>query len=152
MSDKANEESPRIGSARTTAPLSGGQATRTKRVLLVDDHGVFREVLGIVLEHHVGFGQSVQAGTVAEARRALEDEQRKGELDLAIVDLDLPGGDGFELLEAMREAVPDVPVIGVTANTDHRLRARAWAAGVSEVIATSATGEEIVAAAGRLGR
>lgn len=125
----------------------------TKRVLLVDDHDLFRGVLGVVLERHAGFGGSVHAGSLAEARRALDDS-RNGlgvRFDLAVVDLDLPGGGGLELLGELREAAPGVPVIAVTANPGHGLRARASGAGASEVLATTASGEQIVDAARRLG-
>ena len=118
--------------------------------MLVDDHGVFRELLGVVLAHHAGFAESIQAESLAQARRALDDHGGD-EVDLAVVDLDLPGGDGFELLEELREAAPGVPVIVVTASTDQGSRARASEAGASEVLATSASGEEVVAAARRLG-
>jgi len=126
----------------------------TKRVLLVDDHDLFREVLGVVLEHHAGFGGSVHAGSLAEVRRALnsrEEGRGSDEFDLAVVDLDLPGGDGIELLEELREAAPGVPVLGITADGAHGPRARALRAGASEVLATTASGKEIVAAARRLG-
>ena len=125
----------------------------TKRVLLVDDHDLFREVLGVVLEHHAGFGGSVHAGSLAEARRALDDrkEGRGSWFGLAIVDLDLPGGGGLELLEKLRQAAPDVPVMGVTANPKQGPRDRALGVGASEVIVLSTSGEEIVAAARRLG-
>ena len=126
----------------------------TKRVLLVDDHDLFREVLGVVLEHHAGFGRSVHAGSLAEVRRALnsrEEGRGSDEFDLAVVDLDLPGGDGIELLEELREAAPGVPVLGITADGAHGPRAQALRAGASEVLATTASGKEIVAAARRLG-
>ncbi len=126
----------------------------TKRALLVDDYGLFREVLGVVLEHHAGFDKCVHAGSLAEARRAL-DELRDGRgscwFDLAVVDLDLPGGGGLELLEELREAAPGVPVLGITADGDHGPRARALRAGASEVLVLSASGEEMVAAAKRVG-
>lgn len=121
----------------------------TKRALLVDDHDLFREVLGVVLQHHAGFDTSVHAGSPAEARRALEG--RGSRLGLAVVDLDLPGGGGLELLEELSEAAPGVPVLGITANGNHGLRARALGAGASEVLFLSASGEEIVTAARRLG-
>ena len=125
----------------------------TKRALLVDDHDLFREVLGVVLERAAGLGKSVHAGSPAEARRALDDhkEGRGNRFSLAVVDLDLPGGGGFELLEELREATPGVPVLGITANGNHGIRARALGAGASEVLVLSASGEEIVAAARRLG-
>jgi DNA-binding NarL/FixJ family response regulator len=122
--------------------------------LLVDDHNLFREVLGVVLERRAGLGGSVHAGSLSEARRALE-ARKEGRgsrrFDLAVVNLDLAGGGGIELLEEMREAAPGVPVLGITANGDRGLRARALGAGASEVLVLCASGEEVLAAARRLG-
>ena len=126
----------------------------TKRVLLVDDHGLFREVLGVVLERRAGLGGSDHAGSPAEARRALgshEEGRVSRRFDLAVVNLDLPGGGGLELLEELRQAAPEIPVLGITANGDHGLRTRALGAGASEVLVLSASGEEVIAAARRLG-
>jgi len=151
-----NSELPGSGSAPTDDPASGvdhGDAP-TKRALLVDDHGLFREVLGVVLERRAGFDECFRAGSPTEARRALG-EHKEGRVgrrfDLAVVNLDLPGGGGLELLEELREAAPGVPVLGITANGDRGLRARALETGASEVLVLSASGEEVVAAARRLG-
>jgi DNA-binding NarL/FixJ family response regulator len=120
----------------------------------VDDHELFRQVLGVVLERRAGLGGSVHAGSLSEARRALE-ARKEGRgsrrFDLAVVNLDLAGGGGIELLEEMREAAPGVPVLGITANGDRGLRARALGAGAGEVLVLSASGEEVLAAARRLG-
>ena len=138
----ANGERPDGGSF-------GQETAGPKRVLLVDDHDLFREVLGVVLERHAGFSESVQAGSLAQARRALDDHARG--VDLAVVDLDLPGGEGLALVEELCGASPGVAVVGVTASSDGGLRARALEAGAGEVLATSASGEEVIAAARRLG-
>lgn len=148
MSDTTKDG--RTGSSARTADAAVGpeeEAVWTKRVLLVDDHGVFREVLGIVLEHHAGFGEIFHAGSLAEARQTLG--ERNGDFNLAVVDLDLPDEEGFELLSELRADTPSVPVVGVTASTDQELRARALAAGAGEVLTTTASGEEIVATARR---
>jgi two-component system, NarL family, response regulator DesR len=138
----ANDERPDGGSF-------GQETAGPKRVLLVDDHDLFREVLGVVLERHAGFSESVQAGSLAQARRALDDHARG--VDLAVVDLDLPGGEGLALVEELCGASSEVAVVGVTASSDGGLRARALEAGAGEVLATSASGEEVIAAARRLG-
>ncbi len=141
----AGVTTPTAGAARRF----GERPARRKRVLLVDDHDLFREVLGVVLERHAGFSESVQAGSLAQARRALDD--RASGVDLAVVDLDLPGGGGLTLVEELCGASPGVAVVGVTARPNRGLRARALEAGAGEVLATSASGEEVIAAARRLG-
>ena len=101
----------------------------------------------MVLERRVGFDKSVHAGSPAEARRALDDQV--GGVDLVVVDLDLPGN--LDLLEELRQAAPRVPVLGIIANGDRGPRARALEAWASEVLVLTASGEEIDAAARRLG-
>jgi DNA-binding NarL/FixJ family response regulator len=135
---------------KALSATTDSERTRTTRALLVDDHDLFRDLLGVLLEQHLGFEKSLHAGSLAEARRLLDD--RGSEVDLAVVDLDLPGenGGGFTLLEELRAASPGVPVVGVATSPDSGLRARALEAGASEVLATSATGEEVVTAARRL--
>ena len=63
-----------------------------KRALLVEDHAVFREALAAMLEEHTDLKKSVQAGSFPEARRI--SGHLSGEVDLVVVDLDLPNGEG----------------------------------------------------------
>jgi two-component system chemotaxis response regulator CheY len=155
LSETRNSERPGVRNTQGVGAASGvdHQVQQTKPGLLVDDHNLFREVLGVLLERRAGLGGSVHASSAAEARRVLDDhrEGQGSRFGLAVVDLDLPSEGGLELLEELREAAPGVPVIGITANGDDDLRARALGAGASEVLVLSSSGEEIVAAARRLG-
>ncbi|MDQ3266596.1 MAG: ATP-binding protein [Myxococcota bacterium] len=77
------------------------------RILLVDDNAEFAENLGEILE---GAGYQVTtAGTCAAARKVAE-----GPLELALVDLKLPDGDGTDLARAIKEGHPDSEVILLT--------------------------------------
>jgi DNA-binding NarL/FixJ family response regulator len=67
---------------------------------------------------------------------------------LAIVDLDLPEGEGAELLKDLREL--EVPVVAFTADRSPQRRARALQAGANEVLSTATSGEETVGAARQL--
>jgi DNA-binding NarL/FixJ family response regulator len=116
-----------------------------KRLLLVDDNPLFREALALLLESNMGL-DSVQAGSVAEARQLLDN--LGGKVDLAIVDLDLPEGDAIELIEDLREL--EVPVVVFTAGSNLEGPARAFWAGAGEVLSTATSGEEIVGAVRRL--
>jgi DNA-binding NarL/FixJ family response regulator len=117
-----------------------------KRLLLVDDNSLFREALALLLEWNMGL-DSVQAESVAEARRILGDSH--DEVGLAIIDIDLPDGDGIELIEELRETETDVPVLALA--TGRRLqRTRALQAGAEEVLTVEEPIEELVGTVRRL--
>ena len=117
-----------------------------KRVLIVDDHGFFREVLATVLRLDTHLKQNIQAESPAEARQLLR--SLDGNIDLAIVDADLPNGEGAQMIRELSEV--DVPVLALTLGQSLQGRARAVRAGAAEVFSTAASGEKIVRAAERL--
>ena len=116
-----------------------------KRVLIVDDHDLFRQVLAVVLGQHTDFRESVQVESLAEARRIWGG--LNGEIDLAIIDLDISGGDGTELIKELRAAQPDLPILAFTVGRSVELRARALQAGANQVLSTATPGEKIIRAA-----
>jgi DNA-binding NarL/FixJ family response regulator len=117
-----------------------------KRVLIVDDHELFRQVLAVILEQHTDLKENVLAGSLAEARRVLADLDTK--VDLAIIALDLHDRDRINLMEILREV--DIPVLALAYDQSLELRAQALRAGADEVLSTANSGEEIVDAAKRL--
>ena len=80
-----------------------------ERVLVVDDEKLIRFTLRESLAEE-GYVVHEAAG-VEEARKVCE----RHRIDCAILDHKLPDGDGFELLETLKEESPDVPVILMTA-------------------------------------
>src|SRR5918993_5419073 len=78
-------------------------------VLIVEDHALFREGLALLLKWRTGL-DNVQSGSIAETRRILGDAEEKPVC--AVVDLDLPDGDGVELLERLRE----LPVVALVSD------------------------------------
>jgi DNA-binding NarL/FixJ family response regulator len=67
--------------------------------------------------------------------------------DLAIIELDLPDGDGSELIERLHQTEPDVPIVAFTADRSLARHARALEVGAEEVLAKSAQVEEIIGTA-----
>ena len=116
------------------------------RVLLVDDHASARQPLAILLGHEPDLEVVAQAGSLAEARAALAGT----EVDVAVVDLGLPDGDGAELVKDVCAANPDGAVLVLTAETDRRRLARAVEAGASGVLNKAAPLTEIIGAIHRL--
>ena len=119
---------------------------RMKRVLLVDDHTLFRQVLAVILEEHTDLKENVQAGSLGEARRVLAELDAK--VDLAIIDLNLPKGGATELIEHL--SAEDVPVLALTADPSLEWRARVLRAGASEVLTMVSSSEQIIDTAKRL--
>jgi DNA-binding NarL/FixJ family response regulator len=121
----------------------------TKRVLLVDEDNLFRQILALVLERSTLLKESVQACSLTATRQLLSNSDHKP--DLAIVDLNLINGGRFDLLIGeLRTMVPDVPVIGITLKDDAERREGALGAGADEVLTMAAPPREIVEAANRL--
>jgi DNA-binding NarL/FixJ family response regulator len=85
-------------------------ATRTLRIMLVEDHVAFREALALLLTNEPDLEVVVQAGSLAEAREALASR-----LDVAVVDLGLPDGDGSDLICELRRANPGISVVVLSA-------------------------------------
>ncbi|HEY6712396.1 MAG TPA: response regulator transcription factor [Rubrobacter sp.] len=115
--------------------------------MLVEDHASFRQTLAFVFDQQPEFEVVAQAGTLAEARRAMDGS----EADLGVIDLTLPDGEGTELIEELREANPDFAALVLTASLERMEHARAVEAGAAGILHKSADVDEILDATRRLG-
>ena len=113
------------------------------RILLVDDHASYREMLTFVFDSEPDFEVVAEAGSLAEARGMLEG------VDLALIDLDIPDGDGMVLISELRAVNPHGLVIVLTASEEREVHARAVEAGASGVLHKSVHVEDIIDAARR---
>ncbi|MDQ3864445.1 MAG: response regulator transcription factor [Actinomycetota bacterium] len=118
-----------------------------QRILLVEDHASFRQTLAFVFDQQPEFEVAAQAGTLAEARRAMDGL----EVDLGVIDLTLPDGEGTELIAEVREANPHFAALVLTASLDRAEHARAVEAGAAGVLHKSADVDAILDATRRLG-
>ena len=116
------------------------------RVLLLEDHASFRQALASIIEREPDFTVVAQAGSLAEAREMLPLD-----VDVAVVDLGLPDGEGRAVIAALHRAQPRARVLVLTASIDPVQRAQAVEAGAAGVLHKSAALAEIVAAVRRLG-
>ena len=83
------------------------------RILLCDDHALFREGLELVLSQ---LGDDVELIGVEDAETALARVAADDDLDLVLLDLQLPGMSGLQALARLRALHPDVPVLIVAAS------------------------------------
>ena len=115
-------------------------------LLLVEDHASFRQTLARVFDQEPDFEVVAQAGSLSEARLVMEGR----EVDLGVIDLSLPDGEGVELIEDLREANPLFAALVLTASLDRAEHARAIEAGAAGVVHKSADVDEILDATRRL--
>ncbi len=85
------------------------------RILVIDDHPLIQEALKHVLTELDASLELIQAHDASSAHAALS---RTSGIDLLVLDLTLPGCDGFDLLADLRRDWPDIPVLVLSATYD----------------------------------
>ena len=111
-------------------------------LLLAEHNPLFREGLATLLQWQTGLA-SVYAGSLAEAKGVLEEATQKPAC--IIVDLDLPGGGGPELLEDL----DGVPVLALVKDRSLQRQSEAMGLGAEEVLRMGSV-EKITATVERL--
>ena len=117
------------------------------RVILIDDHAALREPLAFMLGLEPDLVVVGQADSLEEARRLLGDA---GEVDVAIVDLDLPDGSGIDFIGDLRAARPQAMVLILTAFSGREQIAEAIEAGAAGIVHKSTRPQDVVEAIRRL--
>ncbi len=80
------------------------------RIVIVEDHQMFREVIRKVCVSDFGYNVVGEAGNGAEALKVILAEQP----DLLLLDLHLPDTDGFAIIDTVRKILPDIRIIAIT--------------------------------------
>jgi DNA-binding NarL/FixJ family response regulator len=128
--------------------MSDKGSVRPTGVVLVEDHVYFRQAMTMMLDLEQDFAVVAEAGSVAEAREL--SKQSLQDVDIAIVDLALPDGNGVDVIEDLRRLNPNLTVLVLSATLDHNNIARAVDAGAAGVLAKLAGLDEFVQEARRL--
>jgi DNA-binding NarL/FixJ family response regulator len=100
-------------------------APDAKRIVIVDDHPLFRKGLEELIQSDDSFAVCGQAGNAAEAMDVI----RKLNPELAIVDLSLPAANGIELIKNIRAEFPRLPILVLSMHDESLYAVRALRAG-----------------------
>jgi DNA-binding NarL/FixJ family response regulator len=105
-------------------------ATTPLKVMLVEDHATFRYVLTMLLSADPELEVVAQAGSLLEAKETLgggdlDGGDLEGGLDVAVLDLALPDGDGREIIGELRRSSPGIRIMVLSATV--------WASDVEEI-------------------
>ncbi len=110
------------------------------RIIIADDHPLFRDALKQILMRDMPGAELVEAGDLEEVTAAME---KAGETDLILLDLKMPGVQGFSGLIYLRAQYPGVPVAVISASEEPAIIRRAISLGASGFIPKSASAEEM---------
>src|SRR6266567_2489073 len=113
-----------------------------KRIVIVDDHPLFRKGLEQLIHSDGTFAVCGEAGSAAEAIEAI----RKLDPDLVIVDLTLPGANGIELIKNIRAESPKLPILVLSMHDESLYALRALRAGAKGYIMKAESLENVLGA------
>ena len=100
-----------------------------ERILVIDDELDMLMLLRMIIEDNTGYAVET-TNNPSEGLKMLTEEK----YDLVITDLKMPGMDGLEVFEEVREMIPDIPVIIITAYGSPEAADEALKKGVSDFI------------------
>ncbi len=121
----------------------GSQAAgRAIRVLVVDDHAVLASSLAVVLDAEPDITVVATAGTLSQARRALQAECP----DVVLLDHRLPDGDGVAAIRELRAVCPAMQVVVLTASNGDHVLLEAVDAGAAGFLSKTSGIDKLLAA------
>ena len=108
------------------------------KIMVVDDEMHIRELVRFYLDK-AGF-DTIEAANAEEALDIVENQY----IDLAVVDIMMPGMDGFELVEQMRQ-YREFPVIMLTAKSQSKDKLRGFSLGIDDYVTKPFDAKEVMA-------
>jgi DNA-binding NarL/FixJ family response regulator len=124
-----------------------GKASVVLRLLLVEDHAAFRSALARLLNRQPDLEVTSQCGSLAECHSL----GGFADIDVALLDLYLPDGDGADLIGELHQANPHVKVLILTGSVELNLLERILKVGADGLLDKSRPFAEIAAEVRRLG-
>ncbi len=105
------------------------------KILLIDDHTLFRDGILLILEGLQAPVETFEASSYESAKVILD---KNHDIDLVLLDLDLPGVSFFDALQAIRQQLPETPVVILSGTMDHQTVEQALQLGARGYIPKSA--------------
>jgi len=113
------------------------------KIILADDHPLFRQALTITLKSHFSSAVIVDAENIPELESHLESEEKA---DLLLLDLDIPGAHGFNSLISIRRSHPDLGIVVISGFEDKETIHKAMSFGAAGFIPKSTPVPKMVVA------
>jgi len=128
--------------------MNSGSATTVARIILVDDHTLFRKGLAELLEREGAVRVAAITGNPEEVPEML----REHKPDVLLLDLNLGGADGINVMQELRNEGFTLPVLMLTVSEAEEDLARALRTGANGYLLKSMEPDEVVDAIARAAR
>jgi two-component system response regulator NreC len=118
----------------------------TARLLIVDDHEIFRRGLRALLAPYSEWkvcGEAVDGNDAVQQCKALKP-------DIVVMDVTMPGLNGLEATRFIKKDAPGTQVVIITQHDSSQIRTAALEAGAGAFVTKSAVGSDLVTAIRRL--
>jgi DNA-binding NarL/FixJ family response regulator len=112
------------------------------RILIADDHELVRRGLGHLLAE--AFPERF-VGEAADGRQALEAAAQR-EWDVVLLDINMPGRGGIEILQDLKRLYPRLPVVMLSAYPEKDFAVRAFKLGAVGYVSKQSASSELIAA------
>ncbi len=116
------------------------------RILLADDHTLFREGLKQILARHADLIVAGECGNGHDTMDALRD----GQYDLLVLDISMPGLSGWEILQELRALERRPAVLVLSMHPEDQYAVRMLRAGAAGYISKESAADELIAAIRRV--
>ena len=111
-----------------------------KRVLIVDDHSLFRDGLRAIIRRDSRFSVVAEAGTADDGLKAAMESHP----DIALIDISLPGRSGIDLARELRRKAPETRIIIVSMFARPELVKEAVEAGAAGYVSKGASSSTLL--------
>lgn len=116
---------------------------QAKRVLIADDHPLYRDALRAILPRACSATEVVDAACQQDVTTRVTSDT---DFDLIVLDLNLPGASGLSCLRHVRGAAPLTPVIVVSGNDDPETMGEVVLAGATGYVPKSSPSDVLIGA------
>ena len=112
------------------------------KVLIIDDHEIFRQGLKKIINENYKDVLFVEAGNAEEASELYNKEN----WDIVITDINLPGRSGIDIVKELRQYDPKIPILVLSMYPEDQFAIRVIKAGASGYLSKNSALTELISA------
>lgn len=116
------------------------------KVLIADDDAYVRRGLREIILEEYGDAEIVEARNAREAIDLVRRRERERFWDVMVLDINMPGGSGIEVLKEVKKDYPKLPILVLSGHSEDEYAVRTLKAGASGYLTKETAPEELIAA------